>query len=124
MLGNHALSATPTVSPCAFAWKAANSSTSSVEVDIGGQLHSKGVLILWPASSAQRYCDASTRSRCRPPLAFEQSLLDGVDGDSASSAELYALLSAISDVRLIKPVASPSPAQSTRMARGAGRSVR
>ncbi|NOT41560.1 MAG: AAA family ATPase [Alphaproteobacteria bacterium] len=65
------------------------------EVALGGPLHSKGVLIL-SSYLASRY------ALDRPPslhasIAFEQSY-GGVDGDSASSTELYALLSALSDV--------------------------
>jgi predicted ATP-dependent protease len=67
------------------------------ETALGGALHSKGVLIL-SGFVAGRY------ARTRPlslnaSLVFEQSY-GGVDGDSASSAELYALLSAIADVPL------------------------
>lgn len=63
------------------------------EVKLGGPLHSKGVLIL-SGFLADRF------GRNRPlalsvSLVFEQSY-GGVDGDSASSAELYALLSALS----------------------------
>ncbi len=63
------------------------------EVELGGPLHSKGVLILSGFLGA-RY------ARERPlalsaSLVFEQSY-GGVDGDSASSTELYALLSALS----------------------------
>ncbi len=65
------------------------------EVELSGPLHSKGVLILSAFLSARYALD-------RPPslhasLVFEQSY-GGVDGDSASSAELYALLSALADV--------------------------
>ncbi len=63
------------------------------EVKLGGPLHSKGVLIL-SGFLADRF------GRDRPlalaaSLVFEQSY-GGVDGDSASSAELYALMSALS----------------------------
>ncbi len=66
-------------------------------VELGGPLHSKGVLIL-SAFLAARFADD------HPPafsasLAFEQSY-GGVDGDSASSTELYALLSALSEVAI------------------------
>jgi lon-related putative ATP-dependent protease len=64
------------------------------EVELGGPLHSKGVLILSAflgASYASRFPLALSAS-----LVFEQSY-GGVEGDSASSAELYALLSAISE---------------------------
>jgi len=65
------------------------------EVELGGPIHSKGVLIL-SSLLGSRY------ARYRPlslsaSLVFEQSY-GGVDGDSASSAELYALLSAIAQV--------------------------
>jgi len=65
------------------------------EVELGGSLHSKGVLIL------SAYL-GSTYATDRPlslsaSIVFEQSY-GGVDGDSASSAELYTLLSALADV--------------------------
>ncbi len=64
-------------------------------VELGGPLHSKGVLILTGFLGARF-------GKTRPlalsaSLVFEQSY-GGVDGDSASSAELYALLSALSGV--------------------------
>lgn len=65
------------------------------EVDLGGPLHSKGVLILTSYLSG-RYA-VETPLSLSASLVFEQSY-GGVDGDSASSAELYALLSAISGV--------------------------
>ena len=64
------------------------------EVDLGGPLHSKGVLILTGYLGA-RYADEEPLS-LSASLVFEQSY-GGVDGDSASSAELYALLSAIAE---------------------------
>jgi predicted ATP-dependent protease len=65
------------------------------EVDLGGPLHSKGVLILSGFLGA-RYAEQQPLS-LSASLVFEQSY-GGVDGDSASSAELYALLSAIAEV--------------------------
>ena len=65
------------------------------EVDLGGPLHSKGVLILAGFLGA-RYAGEQPLS-LSASLVFEQSY-GGVDGDSASSAELYALLSAIAEV--------------------------
>jgi len=65
------------------------------EVELGGPLHSKGVLILGGFLSS-RYADERPLS-LSASLVFEQSY-GGVEGDSASSAELYALLSAISGV--------------------------
>ena len=65
------------------------------EVELGGPLHSKGVLIL-AGFLGGRF------GRDRPlslaaSLVFEQSY-GGVDGDSASMAELCALLSSLADV--------------------------
>ncbi|MDE2335183.1 MAG: AAA family ATPase [Rhodospirillales bacterium] len=67
------------------------------EVELGGKLHSKGVLIL-SGFLAGRYA-LDTPMSLYASLVFEQSY-GGVDGDSASSAELYALLSAISGFAL------------------------
>lgn len=72
------------------------------EVKLGGPIHSKGVLIL------QGYL-AATFSPERPlslsaTLVFEQSY-GGIEGDSASSAELYALLSAIAQVPIRQSLA-------------------
>jgi len=64
------------------------------EVELGGPIHSKGVLIL-SGFLAGRYA-LDTPMSLFASLVFEQSY-GGVEGDSASSAELYALLSAISE---------------------------
>jgi len=72
------------------------------EVELGGPLHSKGVLILTGYLSA---CYAPTHPlSLTASLVFEQSY-GGVDGDSASSAELYALLSALAEVPLRQSLA-------------------
>ncbi len=63
------------------------------EVELAGPLHSKGVLIL-AGFLAGRYLPED-RLAISASLTFEQSY-GPVDGDSASSAELYALLSALS----------------------------
>ena len=63
------------------------------EVELGGPLHSKGVMIL-SGYLAQNFA-ADAPMALAATLTFEQSY-GGVDGDSASSAELYALLSALS----------------------------
>ncbi len=63
------------------------------EVELGGPIHSKGVLIL-SGFLGGRYAAEQPLS-LSASLVFEQSY-GGVEGDSASSAELYALLSAIS----------------------------
>ncbi|MCP4537673.1 MAG: AAA family ATPase [Chloroflexi bacterium] len=62
------------------------------EVDLGGPIHSKGVLILSSFLGA-RYAAEHPLS-LSASLVFEQSY-GGVDGDSASMAELCALLSAL-----------------------------
>jgi lon-related putative ATP-dependent protease len=63
------------------------------EVDMGGPIHSKGVLILAGYLGAKYAAENPLSLSAR--LAFEQSY-SGVEGDSASSAELYALLSSLS----------------------------
>jgi len=63
------------------------------EVELGGPIHSKGVLIL-SGFIAGRYAPDFPLT-LSASLVFEQSYA-GVEGDSASSAELYALLSALS----------------------------
>ena len=62
------------------------------EVELSGPIHSKGVLIL-AGFLGQRYASDEPLS-LTASLVFEQSY-SGVEGDSASSAELYVLLSAI-----------------------------
>jgi predicted ATP-dependent protease len=63
------------------------------EVEMSGPLHSKGVLVL-TGYIASRFAQ-------KRPLSFGASLVfeqtyEAIDGDSASSSELYALLSALS----------------------------
>lgn len=65
------------------------------EAKLGGPLHSKGVMILWGYLAGCYVQDSSLALSAS--LVFEQSY-GGVEGDSASSAELYALLSALADV--------------------------
>ncbi|MEW5961231.1 MAG: ATP-binding protein, partial [Chloroflexota bacterium] len=72
------------------------------EVELGGPLHSKGVLILSSYLSA-RYAPDHPLSLAAS-LVFEQSY-SGVEGDSASSAELYALLSALAEAPLKQALA-------------------
>ena len=72
------------------------------EVELSGSSHSKGVLILNGYIGelfAQDIPLSLTASIC-----FEQ-LYSGVDGDSASSTELYALLSSLSDVPINQSIA-------------------
>ncbi len=65
------------------------------EVEMSGPIHSKGILILSAYLGAQYAIDNPLSLSAS--LVFEQSY-GGVDGDSASSTELYALLSAIGDI--------------------------
>lgn len=67
------------------------------EVKMSGPIHSKGVLIL-KGFLGERYATERPLS-LSASLVFEQSY-SNIDGDSASSAELYALLSAIGKIPL------------------------
>jgi len=72
------------------------------EVELGGPIHSKGVLIL-SGFLAGRYALDAPMSLFAS-LVFEQSY-GGVEGDSASSAELYALLSSLAEAPLRQDLA-------------------
>lgn len=72
------------------------------ESKLGGDIHSKGVLIL-SAYLADRYARENPLPLAAS-LVFEQSY-GGVDGDSATCAELCALLSAIGDIPLSQNLA-------------------
>jgi lon-related putative ATP-dependent protease len=72
------------------------------EVELGGPIHSKGVLIL-SGFLAGRYA-LDVPMSLYASLVFEQSY-GGVEGDSASSAELYSLLSALAEVPLRQDMA-------------------
>jgi predicted ATP-dependent protease len=72
------------------------------EVELGGPIHSKGVLILAGFING-RYAPDQPLSLAAS-IVFEQSY-GGVEGDSASSAELYALLSALAEVPLKQSLA-------------------
>ena len=69
------------------------------EVELGGPLHSKGVLILSGYLSARFALEEPVSLWAS--LVFEQSY-GGVDGDSASSAELYALVSALAEAPIFQ----------------------
>ena len=72
------------------------------EVELSGSSHSKGILILngyLGETFAKEMPLSLTASIC-----FEQ-LYNGVDGDSASSTELYALLSSLSNVPINQAIA-------------------
>jgi len=72
------------------------------EVELSGPIHSKGVLIL-SAFLGARYSSDRPFS-LSASLVFEQSY-SGVEGDSASSAELYALLSALAETPIKQSLA-------------------
>ena len=72
------------------------------EIELGGPIHSKGVLIL-SSFLTSRYGKNHPVS-LSASLVFEQSY-GGVDGDSASLAELCALLSALSGLPIKQPIA-------------------
>ena len=65
------------------------------ESRMGGQTHTKGVMIISGYLENKYAHDKPLSLSCR--LVFEQSY-GGVDGDSASSTELYAILSALSEL--------------------------
>ena len=72
------------------------------EVEMSGSSHSKGVLILTGylgEQFAEEFPLSLTASIC-----FEQ-LYGGVDGDSASSTELYAILSSLSELPINQSIA-------------------
>ncbi len=72
------------------------------EVDLSGPIHSKGVLILSSYLYHRYGKDFPVQLSCT--LTFEQSY-QPVEGDSASAAELIAILSAISKVPLKQSIA-------------------
>jgi predicted ATP-dependent protease len=72
------------------------------EIELSGPIHSKGVLIL-SGYLQGTYGDANPLALAAT-LTFEQSY-DEIEGDSASSAELLALLSALADAPLDQGIA-------------------
>jgi lon-related putative ATP-dependent protease len=72
------------------------------EAKLGGRVHSKGVMIL-TGFLAGRYAHEAPLA-LSATLAFEQQY-EEVDGDSASSAELYALLSSLAGLPLTQRIA-------------------
>ncbi len=72
------------------------------ETDMSGPIHTKGFLILSGYLMGQY--GQERQPAVNATLTFEQSY-DEIEGDSASSAELYALLSALADVPLKQSIA-------------------
>jgi lon-related putative ATP-dependent protease len=101
MLGDHACGRPARITARTFTGKPGVLDIER-EAKLGGRVHSKGVLIL-SGFLAGRYA----RER---PLALSASLAleqqyEEVDGDSASSAELYALLSSVAAIPLSQSLA-------------------
>lgn len=72
------------------------------EVKLSGPIHDKGVLILTGYLGGMFAADRPLSLSAS--ICFEQSY-DGIEGDSASSTELYALLSALSGVAIKQGIA-------------------
>ncbi len=72
------------------------------EIEMSGTSHSKGVMIL-SGYIGQKYAQEIPLS-LSASLCFEQ-LYGGVDGDSASSAELYAILSSLAEIPIKQSIA-------------------
>lgn len=72
------------------------------EAKLGGPIHNKGVYIL-SGYLRKKFAQNKPLSICAS-LAFEQSY-SGVEGDSASSTEIYALLSSLSEVPIKQNIA-------------------
>ena len=72
------------------------------EIELSGPIHSKGFLILTGYLQAQYAQDWPLSLAAT--ITFEQSY-GGIDGDSASTTELYALLSALSELPLNQGIA-------------------
>lgn len=72
------------------------------EVNLGGSLHSKGMMIL--SGYVMGHYVSDKPLSLSASIVFEQSY-NGVDGDSASSTELYALLSALSGLPIKQSLA-------------------
>ncbi len=72
------------------------------EAELGGEVHSKGVMILCGFLAARYAVDAPLSLAAS--LVFEQSY-NGIEGDSASMAELCCLLSALADVPIKQSLA-------------------
>lgn len=72
------------------------------EIEMSGRIHDKGVLTL-AGYLGGKYAQDQPLS-LTASITFEQ-LYEGIDGDSASSAELYALLSSLADLPLRQDLA-------------------
>ena len=93
-VGNYAFGKPSRITATTFAGKSGIINIER-EIEMSGSSHDKGVLIL-SGFLGERYAQSFPLS-LTASLCFEQ-LYNGVDGDSASSTELYALLSSLSGV--------------------------
>lgn len=75
-------------------------------VDLGGSIHSKGVMIL--SAYLSSVFGRTARIPLTTTITFEQSY-GGVDGDSASMAEFCAIVSAFRNSRIDKISRLPDP---------------
>lgn len=101
MLGDHAFGRPSRITVRTFAGREGIVDVER-ETKLGGPIHTKGVLIL-NGFLGERF--ASERPlTLSATICFEQSY-DGIEGDSASSAELYALLSSLSGLPLRQDIA-------------------
>jgi lon-related putative ATP-dependent protease len=92
--------------PCRITARAFSGEPGVVDIEreakLGGRVHSKGVMIL-TGFLAGRYAREHPLA-LSASIAFEQQY-EEVEGDSASSAELYALLSSLADIPLAQGIA-------------------
>ncbi len=72
------------------------------EAKLSGSIHTKGIHIITGFLGNQFAQDMPLSLNCN--LCFEQSYV-GVDGDSASSAELYAILSSLAEIPIYQNIA-------------------
>ena len=72
------------------------------EADMSGKIHNKGVLII--SGFLREKFGRKKPLSLSASIAFEQSY-GGIDGDSASAAEIYAILSAVSEVPINQAIA-------------------
>lgn len=93
---------TPTVISCSVAPGSEGIVNIEHEAGLSGEIHDKGLLIL--EGYLRKYYARNFPLSIYAGIAFEQSYAE-VDGDSASSAELYALLSAIGELEIRQEIA-------------------
>ncbi len=72
------------------------------EADMSGKIHNKGVLII-SGFLREKFARNTTLS-LTASIAFEQNY-GGIDGDSASAAEIYAILSALTEMPIDQSIA-------------------